>query len=84
MLGHNNKEETRKTAKTISWNLKPGNMESFYSCAADNDKQKNPKRIEQKPKPNKGAYIYIDIATLKNPKELDVTVTKPHWKTDID
>ena len=50
MLGHNNKEETRKTAKTISWNLKPGNMESFYSCAADNEKQKNPKRIEQNQK----------------------------------
>ena len=50
MLGHSNKDKTRKTANTISLNIRPGNMEPFYSCAADNDKQKNPKKIEQNQK----------------------------------
>ena len=50
-----------------------------------NAKQKNvPKKTEGKKatKPNEG--LFQDLATIKPPKSLDVTVTKPHWQLIVD
>ena len=60
-------------------------MEPCDICAAGKTKQKNvPNKSEQKPATNMGARIYIVLATVKNPRNLDMTVTKPHQKISVD
>ena len=85
MLGHGNKEKTRKTAKAIGIEIKPGDMDPCDACAAGKAKQKNvPKQSEHKPATKGEGRIYTDIATVKKPKNEDVTVTKPHWQVMVD
>ena len=60
-------------------------MEPCNAYAAGKSKQKNlPKKSEHKPSHNKGARIYINIATVNNPNNLYVAVTKYHWKIIVD
>ena len=60
-------------------------MEPCDICAAGKTKQKNvPNKSEQKPATNMGARIYIVLATVKNPRNLDMTVTKPHQKISVN
>ena len=75
---------TRKTDEYISLKINPINMESFYACSTGKSKHKNvPNKSEHKPATNKEASIYIYITTVKNPKNLDVTVSKPHLQIAI-
>ena len=81
MVGHRNKDVTINTAKYTGLKLNSGNIEPCVSFSAINFNQNNvPKKREQTSASKKGVRIYIDIATLKKPNDLDVNFIKPQWK----
>ena len=41
-------------------------------------------RSQHKPETNRKARLYSFITTVKNPKNLGVTVTQPQWKIAVD
>ena len=83
MLGHSNKYGVRRIAKAIILKLNPGTMEPCDACAAGKSKQKMIKK-KQKPENNKGAHIYIGIATVNKPQNLHATVKKTQQKIGFD
>lgn len=84
LLGHINEEATRKTAKILGWDLKPGSLGVCESCTVAKAKQKNvPKVSEHIPSNIPNERIYLDIATVKQmPNE--PRITRPHWRIMVD
>jgi hypothetical protein len=83
-LGHSNEDATRKAARYLGWELKPGTLKSCESCAAAKAKQKNvPQVSEGMPAENGKSRIYLDIATVKQRKGMP-RATKPNWRIMVD
>ena len=60
-------------------------MKPCKACADAKAKQKNlPTHGEHVPSKNSNERIFIDQATVKAPKALKVTVTKPNWRILVD
>jgi len=82
-MGHANKYVTRKTAKILGFELKPGSLNACEACAAAKAKQKNvPKESSHVPAKTNNERIYLDIAAIKAPSH--VNVTKPNWHIMVD
>jgi hypothetical protein len=83
LLGHCNEEMTREAAKNMGWIL-TGPWKEYASCAAGKAKQKNvPKESEHAPASKGENRIFLDIATVKQPKD-GSKVYKPNWRIMVD
>ena len=84
LLGHCNEDATRATAKHLGWELSRG-AKPCQSCAEAKAKQKiMPKKTKGKKASRPNERLFQDLATVKAPKSLNVTVTRPHWQLLVD
>ena len=84
-LGHPSEATTRWAAKVLNWNLARGGMKPCEACAAAKAKQKNvPKASEHIPASKPAERIYIDIATVRKPKDGAATNSKKNWRIMVD
>jgi len=87
-LGHMNEDMCRKTAKHLGWTIRSGNMNPCTGCTAAKARQKNvPKHtgeMSDNSTSEKTGRYYMDIATVRKPDELNVTVSKPVWHIIVD
>ena len=85
LLSHACEAETVKTAKYLGWELLPGAMEPCPDCAAGKARQKNvPKDSTDKRSTVNMERVYHDIATIKKPKGMEVTISKPNWRILVE
>ena len=93
LTGHINVEDCRKTVKYLGYELSRGGLSPCESCAEAKAKMKNlPTRVQTvttvvRPRviparPND--LVSLDISTIRAPKGVNVTVTKPNWRLIID
>lgn len=84
-LGHINENETRKIAKALGWELKPGEMGVCESCTIAKAKQKNVvKASKHVPAEKPNERIYLDIATIKKPEGSFPMSTNNVWRIMVD
>lgn len=84
-LGHINEAETRKIAKALGWELSPGAMGVCEACTIAKAKQKNvPKESEHVPAGKPNERIFLDIATIKKPKEDWPIAATNVWRVMVD
>ena len=93
ITGHINVEDCRKTVKYLGYELSRGGLNPCEVCAEAKAKMKNlPTRVQKVVKvvrprvipENPNDLINLDISTIKAPKGVNVTVTKPNWRLIID
>ena len=85
IFGHADEETTRKIAKELGYELTRGTMKPCVSCAIAKAKQKNvPKLSKHEPSKQVNGRVYLDISTVKKPKDVKVTLTKPNWRLIVD
>ena len=93
LTGHINTEESEKTVKYLGYDLNRGGMNPCEACAEAKAKMKNlptrlhtvdkivrPRVIPAKP----NDLISLDISTIRSPKGVEITVSKPNWRLIID
>ena len=74
LLGHSNEDTTRTTAKHLGWALTKG-AKPCQSCAEAKAKKKIiPKKTEGKKASRPNERLFQDLATVKAPKALNITV----------
>ena len=79
LLGHSNKDNTRATAKHLGWELSKG-AKPCQSCAKAKAKQKIvPKKTSGNKASRSNERLFQDLATVKAPKALKITVIRRHW-----
>ena len=84
LLGHSNKDDTRATAKHLGWELSKS-AKPRKSCAKAKAKQKIVlKRMSRKKASRPNERLFQDLATVKAPKALKITVTRPYWQMIVD
>ena len=83
MLGHAGEDATAKTAKALGWKL-TGAVKRCESCQVAKAKQKAvPKDSEHTPSKTPGERLYLDISSVKKPKEVK-HVGKTNWYMIVD
>ena len=93
LMGHINDTACRETAKYLGLKVTRGKMTLCGACAEARAKQKslpsrteivrvvvNPKEVAKKV----NERVHLDISTIKAPKELKMSVAKPHWLMKVD
>ena len=85
ILGHMGEECTRLAEKVNGYKLTRGKLKPCEGCAAGKEKHKNVTKSSDHvtDKDNYGK-IFLDISTIKIPKEIKVSVTKLCWRIMVD
>ena len=84
LLGHSNKDNTRATAKHLGWELSKS-AKPRKSCAKAKAEQKIVlKRMSRKKASRPNERLFQDLATVKVPEALNITVTRPYWQMIVD
>ena len=79
------RECTRLAAKGLGYKLVRGKSKPCEVCVAGKAKQKNvTKSSGHVPAQEKCGGIFLDISTIKSPKDIKVSVTKLHWMIMMD
>ena len=69
----------------MGYEIARGAMKPCKACADAKAKQKNlPTHREHVPSKESNERIFLDLATVKAPKALKVTVSKPNWRILVD
>ena len=93
LLGHMNDADARMAAKNLGYELVKKGMTPCGACAEAKSKQRSlPSRtatirVEVEPKQvvkMVNERVHLDISSVKNPQDIDVNVTKPHWMMVVD
>ena len=87
MFGHSSEEATRKTANALGIVLSRGELGTCEACTEAKAKQKNlhakaPDKTKKAEEVN--GRVYLDLSTIKAPKNLNVTVSLPVWRIIVD
>ena len=79
LFAHGDESSTRETAEALGFEVTCGTLKPCKACAAAKAKQKNlPTHGEHIPSKENNEKIFLDLSTVKAPKELKMTVTKPN------
>ena len=84
-FGHDNESSARENAEALGFEVTWGTLKPCKACAAAKAKQKNlPTHGEHILSKENNERIFLDLSTVKAPKDLKMTVTKPNWKILAD
>jgi hypothetical protein len=85
-LGHMNEAMCRKVAKALDWEVTKGSLAVCLSCSIAKAKQKNinidRKGIEAKP--DGLNRVFLDIGSIKQPKNMSTKVKRQHCRIMVD
>ena len=83
-FGHADEDETRQTAEALGVKITRGKMKPCPACAAAKAKQKSvPKISDHVPATEGERRIFLDISTVKKPKDLPAVI-RPNWRIMVD
>ena len=93
LMGHMNDEDGRKAITHLGFALSRGPLTKCGACAEAKARQislpsrtktirwvVNPKTVPAK----NNERVHVDLSSVKAPKVLNVTITKPHWRLLVD
>ena len=84
ILGHMDENRTRQAAKHLGWTITRGNM-NCESCPIAKAKQKNvPKETANAQATKQGERVYLDMFSVKQPKEGPKVNTKNQGRVMVD
>ena len=78
IVGHMDGECTRLSEKVLGYELTRGKVKPCEACAAGKSEQINVTKSSDYVK------IFLDISTIKIPKDIKVSVTKLSWRIMVD
>ena len=83
--GHVQEDTTWCMSKALGFKLTRINIRKCLSCAVAEVNPKNvPNKSPHEPAKKSNGRLFLDISTIKAPKEIKAKVTEPNWRIIVD